>query len=227
LKVPFPAPAQPAGRREPSAGRGTKAIHSAATGYNLRMGPGSEVSGASRSGAGPLVRESAYFLRERARLGIWKRAASLLLLLYGSACSSPPEIRPGAPRALHDFDLLEGYRGQIRKIDVWFEPGHVLQWELNRTDDPERNKIPLAGFKYGETPACMDQVFPPGVPERPEEGQITSITLEYGTEGDPDPIVRSILTRWYQKKGRSFAELSEQEAEAEEHSRKANKEERH
>jgi len=95
----------------------------------------------------------------------------------------------------------------------------VLQWELNRTDDPERSKIPLAGFDYGETPACMDQVFPPGFPQRPEEGQITSITLEYGTESDPDPIVRSVLTRWYQKKGRSFSELTEQEAEAEGHSK--------
>jgi len=195
--------------------------------YNLGMGPGSEVSGVIRSSAERLICEGANSLRELNRFRIWKTGASLLLLLCGAACSSPPEIRPGGPRPLHDFVLTEGYRGQIRKIDVWFEPGHVLQWELIRIDDPERNKSPLADFEYGETPVCMDQVFPPGVPERPEEGQVLSITLEFGTEGDPDPIVRSVLTRWYQKKGRSFSGLTEQEAEAEEHSRKAGKEERH
>lgn len=159
--------------------------------------------------------------------GICKRRAGLLLLLSTAACSSPPEIRTGGPRPLHDFALVEGYRGQIRKIAVWFEPGHVLQWELRRSDDPETNKTPFADLDYGESPASMDQTFPRGVPERPEEGQILSITLEYGTEGDPEPIVRSVLTRWYQKKGRSFSSLSEQEAEAEEHSRKAAKEEKH
>lgn len=123
----------------------------------------------------------------------------------------------GGPRPRHDFVLIEAYRGQIRKIDVWFEPGHVLQWELIRSDDPERNKSPLAEFDYSETPVPLDQIFPRGVPERPEEGQILSITLEYGTEGDPDPLVRSRVTRWYQKKGRSFSELTEKEAEAEEH----------
>ncbi|HLY75235.1 MAG TPA: hypothetical protein VKU80_14030 [Planctomycetota bacterium] len=49
------------------------------------------------------------------------------------------------------------------------------------------------------------------------------VTFEYGSEGELDPIVPNLLTRWYQKKGRSFSELTEKEAEAEEYSRKAGK----
>jgi len=142
-------------------------------------------------------------------------AAGILLLVCGSAFSSPPEIHPGNSRSGHDFNLVEGYRGQIRRISVWFEPGRVLQWELTRSDDPEMNNAPFVGLDYGRTPTFMDQSFPRGVPEQPEDGQVLTITLEFGSEGEPDPIVRNTVTRWFQKKRRQFQELSEQEAEAE------------
>jgi hypothetical protein len=208
---------------------GTNAIPAFINRYNLDVGPDSEVSDTSgifRSPAGPAIRGNAVSFREPSSSDLWKRGACLLVLLCGAACTAPPAIRQGGPRPLHDFLLTEEYRGQIRKIDVHFEPGHALQWELIRSDDPERNKSPLTDLDYGETPAPMDQSFPLGFAERPEEGQILSITLEYAAEGNPDSLVRSHLTRWYQKKKHAFSELSEGEAEAEEHSRKAHLEER-
>jgi len=183
-------------------------------------------TGTQRSPAGTVLRESTISFPEAAGLSPWKRGSCLLLFLCGAACSSPPEIRPADARRGHDFVLLEEYRGQIRKIAVWLEPGRELRWELIRSTDPERNQLPFMDLDYGRTPDCMDQTFPRGVPEPIENGQILRIALEYAPEGEADPIVRNTVTRWYQKKARPFSELSESEAEAEaeEKARKEHKE---
>jgi hypothetical protein len=128
-----------------------------------------------------------------------------------AGCSSYPTIRPGDSARGHDFVLEEEQRGVIRKIDVWFQPGHVLQWELIRSEDAARAKFPLDVLDYGEVPPAMDQVFPSGRPEPIREGQVIVVALEYDPPGIVDPLARGVVTRWYRRDDRGFREVSEME----------------
>lgn len=138
------------------------------------------------------------------------RLAALLTLL-SAGCSSYPTILPDASAAGHDFVLIEEWRGEIRKITLWFEPDHLLEWELVRTENDERNKIPLAVLDYGEVPPVMDQVFPKDRPDPLREGQVIQVALEYSPEGDPYAVIRNAVTRWYRKEAGHFKEVSEME----------------
>jgi hypothetical protein len=140
--------------------------------------------------------------------------AGLALLLLLAGCSSYPTLYPDSAASGHDFVLSETRRGEIRKITLWFEPSHVLEWELVRTENEERNKIPLAFLDYGEVPAAMDQIFPQGRPETLREGQVVQVALEYSPEGEPEPLIRNAVTRWYKKDSGRWREVSEMEETA-------------
>ena len=134
------------------------------------------------------------------------------LLLATAGCSPYPTIRPGDSAAGHDFALDEDQRGVIRKIDVWFQPGRVLQWELVRSEDASRSTIPLDVLDYGQVPPAMDQAFPGGGrPEPIREGQVILIALEYDPPGAVDPLAPGVVTRWYRRDARGFREVSEME----------------
>lgn len=139
------------------------------------------------------------------RLG---RAASLCLLLAG--CSAP-WILPGEGRSGHAFAIGEE-TGSIRKISLWFEPGHVLQWEVVRAPDEGRRKLPLQHLDYGEVPACMDQAYPNGKLEALGVGQLVMILLDYGDDPDIDPVVPHQVRRWFRKEAYGFVSLTEREA---------------
>ena len=146
--------------------------------------------------------------------------AGFVLALLLSGCSSYPTVYPDAAASGHDFVLCETHRGEIRKISLWFEPGHVLEWELIRTENEERNKIPLAFLDYGEVPAAMDQVFPQGRPESLRDGQTVQVALEYSPEGELEPVIRNAVTRWYKKDSGRWKEVSEMEETAPKSGRK-------
>jgi hypothetical protein len=152
----------------------------------LRQGPG--------AGRGASVR--------RWRLGV------LCLLLGG--CSTP-WILPGDGRSGHAFAVGEEL-GSIRKISVWFEPGHILEWEVARATDEGRRKLPLESLDYGEVPACMDQVYPKGALEPLRAGQVVMILLDYGDEAGVDPVVPNQVRQWFRKEAYGFVSLTEREA---------------
>jgi hypothetical protein len=135
--------------------------------------------------------------------------AGALLVLVGAGCSDP-WILPGGPSD-HEFVLGAEKRQSIRKISVWFQPGHVLEWELVRAQDEARSRLPLAFLDYGEVPAAMDQNFPKGRPEPMREGQTVIITMEYSLHADLDSVVPNQVTRWYRKESHGFKEVSEME----------------
>jgi hypothetical protein len=149
-----------------------------------------------------------------------RRFAGVMLVLLLSGCSSSPALYPDAAASGHDFVLCETRRGEVRKISLWFEPGHVLEWELIRTDNEERNKIPLSFLDYGDVPAAMDQVFPQGRPESLREGQTVQVALEYSPEGELEPVIRNAVTRWYKKESGRWKEVSEMEESAPKSGRK-------
>jgi hypothetical protein len=105
-------------------------------------------------------------------------------------------------------------RGVIRRIAVWFHPGHVLQWELVRTPNQDRSRIPLLFLDYGEAPVAMDQVYPQGRPEHLREGQIIVVALDYDPAGESDSLVPSTVTRWYRRDSKGFRAVSEMDANA-------------
>jgi len=115
---------------------------------------------------------------------------------------------PAASGDQHDFVLNERPGRYIRKISFWFQPGHILQWQLVRAEDEARRGIPLHFLDYGEIPPCMDQVYPPGRPEAPGEGQTLVVGLEYSPDADVDPVVRSEATGWYRKDRGGYREVS-------------------